>query len=73
MLVYTAGAVGSMLWETDRAHHIMLRKPWNKAFSRESLHEYELIVIRRVLELVGELDKRVSEAVDISQWMDFFS
>lgn len=73
LLVYGVGAVGSMLWETDSAHHIKLRKPWNKAFSRESLYEYEPIVVRRTLELVGELDKRVSEIVDISQWMDFYS
>lgn len=62
-----------MLWEMDRNKHLQLRKPWNKAFSGDALHEYEPVVIRRTQELIGELEKRVSGSVDISRWMDYFS
>lgn len=73
LLGYAAGSSGTIIYETDRAWHAVLRKTWNKAFSGEALHEYEPIIIRRSAELVAELDKRVLNEVDISKWMDYFS
>lgn len=62
-----------MLWERDRTDHGQLRRDWNKAFNSTSLKDYDAMVVRTSRELVEELEKRTSEVVDISKWMDYFS
>lgn len=65
--------VVAMLNSRDPITHAHLRKPWNRAFTTTSLKGYEEMVIRRARELIGSLDKRHSEKLDISEWMEFFS
>ena len=56
------------------------RKPWNRAFSSAAMKEYEVIVAKRVRQLVGCLeeliersDERASAVVDIARWLKYFT
>lgn len=62
-----------MLNSRDAVTHARLRKPWARAFATTSLMGYENMVVRRARELIESLDKRHSENIDISEWMEFFS
>ncbi|EJD01468.1 cytochrome P450 [Fomitiporia mediterranea MF3/22] len=64
----------------DPQEHARRRKPWNRAFNTTSVKGYEQILIRRALQLVGELEKRaqvkgglLKSAVDLAEWMKFFT
>ena len=55
------------------------RKPWNRAFSSAAMKEYEIIVAKRVRQLVGcledrieKLDEKASAVVDMTQWLKYF-
>jgi hypothetical protein len=55
------------------------RKPWNRAFSSTALKEYEIIVAKRVRQLLGCLDDMIEKSdekanavVDMTQWLKFF-
>jgi cytochrome P450 len=55
------------------------RKSWNRAFSSTALKEYEIIVAKRVRQLLGCLediieksDEKASAVVDMTQWLKFF-
>jgi cytochrome P450 len=60
--------------------HIEKRKPWNRAFSSTAIKEYEILVAKRVRQLVSCLedviegsDEKANVAmVDIAQWFDYF-
>ncbi|KAH8106578.1 high nitrogen upregulated cytochrome P450 monooxygenase 2 [Phellopilus nigrolimitatus] len=52
--------------------HARSRKPWNRAFNTAGVKGYEPIVVRRALQLVGELEKRKLE-VDLASWFIFFT
>jgi cytochrome P450 len=56
------------------------RKPWTRAFSSTALKEYEIIVAKRVRQLVGCLedmiersDEKANAVVDMTQWLRYFS
>lgn len=55
--------------------HAARRRLWNRAMSTEALQEYESIVASRAHELVDALDAQISTkgAVDMTQWLNFFS
>lgn len=60
--------------------HAGRRKRWNRAFSTNSVKEYEPMVIRRALQLVDELQRKPSKgdtdseiSVDLAQWLSFFA
>ena len=62
-----------------KLHHER-RKLWNRAFTTSSLKDLQPTVESRVLELVGELGKRVSPqlggkavSVDLAQWIANFT
>ncbi|EJD01469.1 cytochrome P450 [Fomitiporia mediterranea MF3/22] len=64
----------------DPQEHARRRKTWNRAFSTTSVKGYEQILIRRALQLVGELEKRAQvkggpqkSSVDLAEWMRFFT
>ena len=64
----------------DPQEHARRRKPWNRAFNTISVKGYEQILIRRALQLVGELEKRaqvkggpLESAVNLAEWMKFFT
>ena len=55
------------------------RKPWTHAFSSVALKEYEIIVAKRVRQLVGCLedmiarsDEKSSAVVDMTLWLKYF-
>ena len=55
------------------------RKSWNRAFSSTAKKEYEIIVAKRVRQLVGCLecvieksDEKASAVVDMTQWLKYF-
>jgi hypothetical protein len=55
------------------------RKPWNRAFSSTALKEYEILVAKRVRQLVGCLedmieksDEKATAVVDMTKWLKFF-
>lgn len=58
--------------------HAGRRKRWNRAFSTNSVKEYEPMVIRRALQLVDELHRKSSKGdtdseIDLAQWLSFFA
>ena len=55
------------------------RKPWARAFSSTAMKEYEILVAKRVSQLVGCLedvieisDEKASAVVDMTQWLKYF-
>ena len=59
--------------------HTQQRKLWNRAFSSAAMKEYEIIVAKRVRQLVGCLediiersDEKETAVVDMTQWMKYF-
>ncbi|KAH8108748.1 high nitrogen upregulated cytochrome P450 monooxygenase 2 [Phellopilus nigrolimitatus] len=52
--------------------HVRRRKPWNRAFNTAGVKGYEPLVVRRALQLVGELEKRKT-GVDLASWFSFFA
>ena len=70
----------SLVAQTDPILHMEQRKPWNRAFSSAAMKEYEVIVAKRVRQLVGCLeeliersDERASAVVDIARWLKYFT
>ncbi|KAI9447484.1 high nitrogen upregulated cytochrome P450 monooxygenase 2 [Lactarius indigo] len=66
--------------QRDPILHMHQRRPWNRAFSSAALKEYEIIVAKRVRQLVGCLDdmirrsdRKVNTVVDINQWLKYFT
>lgn len=57
----------------DPAEHAIRRKPWNRAFNTASLKEFQPFIESRVHQLVDGLSKRQGQAVDIAEWMSFFT
>ena len=59
--------------------HAEQRKPWNRAFSSTAMKEYEILVAKRVRQLVGCLenmigrsDEKASAVVDMTLWLKYF-
>ena len=59
--------------------HMQERKSWNRAFSSTAMKEYEILVAKRVRQLVGCLedmtersDEKGNAVVDMTQWLKYF-
>ncbi|KAH8107519.1 high nitrogen upregulated cytochrome P450 monooxygenase 2 [Phellopilus nigrolimitatus] len=52
------GATPSLIGVRNTHEHVRRRKPWNRAFNTAGIKGYEPLVVRRALQLVGELEKR---------------
>ena len=68
-----------LIAQPDPILHAQQRKPWNHAFSSAAMKEYEIIVAKRVRQLVGCLediiersDEKAKAVVDMTQWLKFF-
>ena len=68
-----------LIGQRDPILHMHQRKPWTRAFSSAALKEYEIIVAKRVRQLVGCLediiersDEKASAVVDMTRWMKYF-
>ncbi|KAI9447482.1 high nitrogen upregulated cytochrome P450 monooxygenase 2 [Lactarius indigo] len=66
--------------QRDPILHMHQRKPWNRAFSSVAMKEYEIIVAKRVRQLVGCLDDMVQRSdqeadtvMDINRWLRYFT
>ena len=66
--------------QPDPILHLEQRKPWNRAFSSAAMKEYEIIVAKRVRQLVGCLedliersDEKATAVVDMTQWLKYFT
>ena len=59
--------------------HMHQRKPWNQAFSSTAMKEYEIVVAKRVRQLVSCLegvieksDEKGDAVVDMTKWLKYF-
>lgn len=66
--------------QSDPILHMQLRKPSNRAFSSAAMKEYEVIVAKRVRQLVGCLedliersDGKANAVVDMARWLKYFT
>ena len=69
-----------LIAQRDPILHMQQRKPWNRAFSSMAMKEYEIIVARRVRQIVGCLediiqrsDDKADAVVDMTQWFKYFT
>ncbi|KAI9466330.1 high nitrogen upregulated cytochrome P450 monooxygenase 2 [Lactarius psammicola] len=69
-----------LIAQCDPILHMHQRKPWNRAFSSMAMKEYEIIVAKRIRQLVGCLedmiqrsDQRANAVVDMAEWLKYFS
>jgi hypothetical protein len=56
------------------------RKPWNRAFSSTAVKEYEVIVAKRLRQLIGCLENLVRRSdhkegvvLDVAAWLNYFT
>ena len=66
--------------QRDPILHLQQRKPWNRAFSSTAMKEYEILVAKRIRQLVGCLegmiersDEKASAVVDMNRWSKYFT
>jgi hypothetical protein len=57
--------------------HGELRKPWNKAFGKEPLKDYEIALVKNAAILVEQLQDVCRDGeevlIDGAQWLSYFS
>jgi len=71
----------ALIAQRDPILHTEQRKPWTRALSSTAMKEYEVLVAKRVRQLVGCLgdmiersdSKKANATVDMTQWLKFFS
>ncbi|KAI9445850.1 high nitrogen upregulated cytochrome P450 monooxygenase 2 [Lactarius psammicola] len=69
-----------LIAQRDPVLHMHQRKPWNRAFSSVAMKEYEVMVAKRVRQLVGCLDnviqrsdQKANAVVDMTRWSKYFA
>ncbi|KAH9035424.1 high nitrogen upregulated cytochrome P450 monooxygenase 2 [Lactarius hengduanensis] len=79
-----AGRVGRgppmLIAQRDPILHMHQRKPWSRGFSSAALKEYEIVVAKRIRQLVGCLDdtiqrsdQKANTVMDINRWLKYFT
>ncbi|KAI0301724.1 high nitrogen upregulated cytochrome P450 monooxygenase 2 [Multifurca ochricompacta] len=71
----------SLIASRDAADHARKRKSWNHAFTSAALKEYEVIITRRLRQLVECIDNSIKESakekrgslVNICAWFEYFA
>ncbi|KAH9035153.1 high nitrogen upregulated cytochrome P450 monooxygenase 2 [Lactarius deliciosus] len=70
----------ALIAQRDPILHMHQRRPWNRAFSSAAVKEYEIIVAKRIRQLVGCLedmihrsDQKANALVDMTEWLNFFT
>lgn len=69
----------SLIVVRDLEEHAKLRKPWNRAFSAAPVKGYEVLLIKRVKELVQGLEKACRDSsdnigrVDLAKWISYLT
>ena len=56
----------------DPKSHAQRRRPWARALNTNSMKDYEIVVARRVAQLVNALEESASP-VDLARWISYFS
>ena len=67
-----AEVVKALIAIRDKTEHTRRRRPWTRAFSTNALKDYEVLVIKRVTQLVDTLAAQKG-TVDLTQWISFFA
>ncbi|KAH9063317.1 high nitrogen upregulated cytochrome P450 monooxygenase 2 [Lactarius vividus] len=69
-----------LISQCDPILHMHQRKPWSRAFSSPAMKEYEIIVAKRIRQLVGSLeamiqrsDQKARAVVDMTKWLKYFA
>jgi cytochrome P450 len=69
-----------LVGQPDPILHMEQRKPWTRAFSSAAMKEYEIIVAKRIRQLVGCLedlieksDGKANAVVDMARWLKYFT
>jgi cytochrome P450 len=69
-----------LMAQRDPILHMQQRKPWNRAFSSAAMKEYEIIVAKRIRQLVGCLEDKIQRSdyktnavLDMTQWFKYFT
>ena len=70
----------TLIVQRDPILHMQQRKSWNRAFSSTAMKEYEIIVAKRVRQLVGCLEdmiersgEKANAVVDMTLWLKYFA
>jgi len=69
-----------LIAQRDPILHMHQRKPWNRGFSSAAMKEYEIMVAKRIRQLVGCLedmiqrsDEKANAVVDMTLWSKYFA
>ncbi|KAF4586296.1 hypothetical protein EYR38_010571 [Pleurotus pulmonarius] len=68
-----AGSHPPLVGVREPREHSKRRKPWNRAFSRTALREYERPLLGNIERLTEALDARTNQVVDMTMWMGYFA
>ncbi|KAK1220918.1 hypothetical protein PQX77_016297 [Marasmius sp. AFHP31] len=63
----------SLIATRDMATHTAKRRRWNRAFSSNSLKEYEETIREHGMEFIEALSTKATEDIDLNAWMSFFT
>ncbi|KAI0265783.1 high nitrogen upregulated cytochrome P450 monooxygenase 2 [Gloeopeniophorella convolvens] len=70
----------ALIAQRDPVKHMEQRKPWSRALSSSALREYEVILAKRVRQLIVRLDgivrnsgRKDGAVLDICAWMNYFT
>ena len=55
------------------AEHARRRKPWNRAFNTNGIKEFMPTIQSRVQQLAEHLGEREGQAIDLAEWLSFFT
>jgi len=65
--------VKSLLALRDPHEHARRRRPWTRAFNTPALKEYQVVIDKRVSQLVDALSQRIGQNVDLAEWISWFT
>ena len=57
----------------DPAEHARRRRPWNRAFNTNGIKEFMPTIQSRVQQLAEHLGEREGQAIDLAEWLSFFT
>ncbi|KAK4550276.1 hypothetical protein LTR36_003243 [Oleoguttula mirabilis] len=57
----------------NKPEHTSRRKVWDRGFSSKALRDYEPRVQKYAEQLLGQLDARVGQSVNVTDWFNFYS
>lgn len=68
-----SGQQPAIIAQRDPVEHKRRRRTWDRAFSSAAIKNYDVIVIKKVRELMEQFEKRAGQEIDLSMWMTYFS